>query len=117
MGGTDGRVAVVTDATFMDLTEGGWTLVDFSAGWCGPCRVFTPVFRDVAQGHDGPVRFGVCDIDTSPQVAALLQVRSVPTVVAFGPDGSEVGRHPGALRRGDLEATVEQLRARAGGTR
>lgn len=103
----------MTDAEFMAFTAGGWTFVDFTASWCAPCRTFTPVFRDVAATHDGPVRFGVCDIDDNPATAALLQVRSVPTVVVFGPDGSEVGRSSGALRRGDLEATVAQVVARA----
>lgn len=106
-------MTTVTDAGFMAFTEGGWTFVDFSASWCAPCRTFSPVFRAVAAAHDGPVRFGVCDVDASPATAALLQVRSVPTVVVFGPDGSEVGRSTGALRRGDLEATVAQVLARA----
>lgn len=104
----------VTDADFLAFTAGGWTFVDFSASWCAPCRTFSPVFRAVAADHDGPVRFGVCDVDANPATAGLLQVRSVPTVVVFGPDGSEVGRSTGALRRGDLEATVAQVLARAG---
>lgn len=108
-----GQVLEVTDAGFLDQTAGGWTFVDFSATWCAPCRTFTPVFRAVAETHEGPVRFGVCDIDANPATAALLQVRSVPTVVVFGPDGSEVGRSSGVLRRGDLEATVAQVVARA----
>ncbi len=107
-----GRVTVIDDASFLDLTEGGYTIVDFWATWCAPCRAFSPIFQAVAAAHDGDVRFGSCDIDHSPRTAALLQIRSIPTLVVFGPDGSEVGRSAGAVSRGDLEATVKQLSSR-----
>jgi thioredoxin len=109
---TDGAVVIVEDSTFLALTEGRYTVVDFWAGWCAPCRQFAPIFRAVAREHTGSVRFGACDVDANPGVAQLLQIRSIPTLVVFGPDGSEVGRSAGVVSRGDLEATVAQLSRR-----
>ena len=110
--GGPSAVVVIDDATFLERTEGGYTIVDFWASWCGPCRSFAPVFRAVADAHAGPVRFGAVEVDANPRTAELVGITSIPTLVVFGPDGSEVGRSTGAVRRGDLEATVAQLAGR-----
>ena len=107
------RVQVIDDASFLELTEGGYTVVDFWAALCAPCRSFAPMFAAVAAAHDGPVRFGSCDVEGNPATAQLLGIRSIPTLVVFGPDGSEVGRSTGLVSRGDLEATVRQLSTRS----
>lgn len=58
------------------------------------------------------MRFGTLDVQATPRTAQLVGITSIPTLVVFGPDGSEVGRSTGAVSRGALEATVAQLAER-----
>jgi thioredoxin 1 len=102
-------VANIDDDSFLAGTEGGYTIVDFWAPWCSPCRAFAPIFEDVAARSGERVRFARCNVDESPVTATMLQIRSIPTVVAFGPDGSELGRIVGIPRRADLEKAVTEL--------
>lgn len=102
-------IVVIDDDSFFDQTAGGVTIVDFWAAWCGPCRSFAPIFEEAASRYEGRITFGKCNVDVSPKTAGLLQIQSIPTLVVFGPDGSELGRVAGVLPRRQLDALIEQL--------
>lgn len=94
----------LTSETFEDtVTKPGITLVDFWATWCGPCRMFAPVFEKASEEHPD-VTFGKIDTEDQQELAAAAGITSIPTLMAFR-DGILVFRQPGALPA----AAVEQL--------
>jgi thioredoxin 1 len=76
-------------------------LLDFSAVWCGPCRVLGPIVEKVADDFKGQVKVGKLDIDDSPATTSKFGIRGVPTVVVFK-DGKESGRHVGVANKETL---------------
>jgi thioredoxin 1 len=76
-------------------------LLDFSAVWCGPCRVLAPIVDKIADELNGKVRVGKLDIDDSPATATKFGIRGVPTVVIFK-GGQESGRHVGVANKETL---------------
>jgi thioredoxin 1 len=68
-------------------------LLDFSAEWCGPCKMLAPIIENVASKHDG-LKVGKLDIDQAQDIANQYRVRGVPTVIVFK-GGKEVARHTG----------------------
>jgi thioredoxin 1 len=57
-------------------------LVDFWAGWCGPCRMVGPLVEQIAAENDG-VKVGKVDIDAQPELASAFRVMSIPTLMVF----------------------------------
>jgi thioredoxin 1 len=76
-------------------------LLDFSAVWCGPCKVLTPIVEKLADEYRGKFRVGKLDIDDSPGVASKFGIRGVPTVLVFK-EGKESGRHVGVTNKETL---------------
>ena len=76
-------------------------LLDFSAVWCGPCKMLSPIVEKIADENLGKIKVGKLDIDDSPGVAAKFGIRGVPTVVVFK-DGKESARHVGVTNKETL---------------
>ena len=76
-------------------------LLDFSATWCGPCKVLSPIVDKLADELQGKIRVGKLDIDDSPGVTTKFGIRGVPTVLIFKA-GQESGRHVGVTNKETL---------------
>jgi thioredoxin 1 len=63
-------------------------LVDFWAGWCGPCRALAPTIEKLAEKYGNEVRFAKLDVDELPEVASQFGIQSIPTLLLF--EGGEV---------------------------
>lgn len=69
-------------------------MVDFTAVWCGPCKMLDPVVRQLAEDWEGKVKVGKLDVDENSDVAVQYGVMGVPTLMLFV-DGEPVQRLTG----------------------
>ncbi len=90
------------------VTREGITLVDFWAEWCGPCRMFAPIFEKASEQHPD-VTFGKVDTEAEQALASAANIRSIPTLMAFR-DGILVFAQPGALPAPALEQVITAVK-------
>jgi thioredoxin 2 len=83
-------------------------VVDFWAGWCGPCRMISPVLEDLAKRNAGRIKVVKVDVDANPELAARYGARSIPLLVVIQ-GGAEVDRIVGAMPRSALEQRLGPL--------
>jgi thioredoxin 1 len=96
----------LTDANFEEsINKNKVVLVDFWAGWCGPCRALAPTIEELAKEYAGKLLVAKLDVDENPKTAEKFQVFSIPTVVLIK-DGCEVERIVGLCPRKQYDGAL-----------
>lgn len=86
----------------------GITFVDFWAEWCGPCRMFGPIFEEASERHPD-IRFGKVDTEAERELSGQAGITSIPTLMAFR-DGILLFNQPGALPGAGLEQLIAAVK-------
>ncbi len=90
------------------LASGQTMLVDFWAGWCGPCKMLAPTIEAIGDDYEGKAIVGKIDVDEEQELAIRYGVMSIPTVIFFK-DGAEVDRKVGVMPAQVYQDVLDKL--------
>lgn len=95
-------------ASFQELIESSTpVLVDFYADWCGPCKMISPIIKEIASEMKGKVQVVKIDVDRNQQAAAHFQIKGVPTIMLFK-EGKILWRQAGVVPKQQIIQILNQ---------
>ena len=104
------KTITVTDANFEKevIKSDIPVLVDFWAEWCMPCKMVTPILKEIAEEMEGKIKIARLDVDNSPQSAGQYGIRSIPSLLIFK-SGSVVEQIIGALPKNTIQQKIDNV--------
>jgi thioredoxin 1 len=104
-------VLQVTETNITEvLNSNEITLLQFSAEWCGPCKILTPIIKELSEDNTSKTNVGIgkVNVDESGEVAKSYGVRNIPTLLLFK-DGEISERMVGIVSKSDLQKKIDTL--------
>lgn len=101
-------VKKISAKEYEEIDKSGVVLIDFSAEWCGPCRMIAPVLDDLSNEYEGKVSFYNVDVDDNPELAGEFFVQSIPAL-AIVKDGKLEDMQVGFLPKENLKAFIDKF--------
>lgn len=103
------HVVQLTDANFDSevINYNGVVLVDFWAGWCGPCRAIAPVIDEIAREYAGKAKIAKLNVDENQVTPGKFNIRAIPTMIIFK-DGKVVDQITGAVPKSMITAAIDK---------
>lgn len=96
----------IKNSDFTDVLNSKLAVVDFSAVWCGPCQMLSPIMEELSDEMDGEVDFFSADVDENRDLAYQFDIQSIPAIVVFA-NGEEVTRTVGFQPKEELKELIE----------
>ncbi|MDR0328739.1 MAG: thioredoxin [Planctomycetaceae bacterium] len=100
-------IPIIGSNDFEAATQSGVVLVDFSATWCGPCRMQLPILEQILPSFEGRAKIIKVDTDKAQDVALRFGVQSIPTLVILK-NGNKVSQFVGVQQAETLKTALEQ---------
>ncbi len=95
-------------SSFSNIISGNkLVLIDFYADWCAPCKMMTPILKQVKETMGDTIKILKIDVDKNQRLAAAQNVRGVPTLVLFK-DGKQLWRQSGVVQAQDIIGVLKQ---------
>ncbi len=99
-------VKKILDNNFEEVVKSDVAVVDFSAGWCGPCQMLAPVLDAVSEEMEGKADFYNVDVDDNPELAAKYSIMNIPAVLVLK-KGDKAGMQVGFVPKPNLKQFIE----------
>lgn len=98
-------VKKINSSEFEQVRSSKAAIVDFSAEWCGPCKMLAPVIDELSEEIDG-VEFYNVDVDQNPELAREFRIMNIPAVIALK-DGEVAGQQIGFVPKEDMKNFID----------
>ncbi len=102
------KINKITDSNVEDFIKSPIAILQFSAEWCGPCKMLGPIIEELATNNEG-ISIGKVDVDENREVGLTYSIRSIPTIIFFK-NGEVVEKIIGANSKAFLQAKIDSLK-------